>query len=64
MNQATVHCKKRLAIFPSFPTWVSLVSDIPAGAGKSLTFFLHCIDPALVRVHSEYMVDGSDGQTP
>jgi hypothetical protein len=31
-----LHCKKRLELFPARE---SLVSDIPAGDGKSLTFF-------------------------
>jgi|688.fasta_scaffold389958_1 hypothetical protein len=37
-----VHCKERIAIFLSqelFPAGESLVCDIPAGTGKSLTFF-------------------------
>jgi hypothetical protein len=44
-NLENIHCKKRLAIFPSpaVPARESLISDIPAGDRKSLTFFLQCI---------------------
>jgi hypothetical protein len=54
----TLHCKKRLAVFPSpagchlpnspwariklFPARESLLSDIPAGDGKAANLFLQC----------------------
>ncbi len=46
-----IHCKKKLATFPSptgmsitklFPPRESLVSDIPAGGGKTGNLFLQC----------------------
>jgi hypothetical protein len=41
-----LHCKKRLVVFPSkklLPAMESLVSDIPAGDGKTANLFLQCM---------------------
>jgi hypothetical protein len=49
-----VHCKKRLAIVLSqklFPAGESLVSGIPDGTGKSLTFF-YSVQPRITSFHS------------
>jgi hypothetical protein len=59
----SVHCKKRLAVFPS-PARMSLtivslglpgslVSDIPAGDGKTASLFLQCSSPEAIPAAGE-----------
>jgi hypothetical protein len=63
MLRDKVHCKKRLATFPSpaamsltapwarilFPARESLVSDIPAGDGNVCNLFLQCVEASFLR---------------
>jgi hypothetical protein len=53
MHMLSIHCKNRLAeISSEFPARESLVSDIPAGDGKtaSANLFLQCMCEFLMRM--------------